>query len=100
MAMSRGRKVAFIVGGVLLGLVLIAGIFIALLVMALDDTPNIRDNSVLVLRVEGSLPDYAPADPAMSRLFGSDPNTLSDLLLQLRKAKSDKRIGAVLLDIG
>jgi len=100
MAMSRGRKIAFIVGGVLLGLVLIAAVFVGLIVMALNDTPNIRDNSVLVLRVEGSLPDYTPADPAMSRLLGSEQNSLSNLLLQLRKAKADKRVGAVLLDVG
>ncbi|HWS52678.1 MAG TPA: signal peptide peptidase SppA [Pyrinomonadaceae bacterium] len=98
--MSRGRKIAFIVGGVLLGLVLIAAVFVGLIVMALNDTPNIRDNSVLVLRVEGSLPDYTPADPAMSRLLGSEQNSLSNLLLQLRKAKADKRVGAVLLDVG
>jgi len=100
MAMSSGRKIAFIIAGLLLGLVLIAAVAIGLLVMALDNTPNIRDNSVLVLRVEGGLPDYSAADPAMSRLFGGDPNSLSNLLLQLRKAKADKRIGAVLLDVG
>jgi protease-4 len=100
MAMSRGRKIAFIIAGVLVGLVVIVSVFVALVARALDDTPSIRDNSVLVLRVEGALPDYSPADPALSRLLGGDPNSLSDLLLQLRKAKADKRIGAVLLDVG
>lgn len=100
MAMSRGRKIAFIIAGLLAGLVVIAVVAVALLVAALDDTPNIRDNSVLVLRVEGGLPDYSPADPAMSRFFGGDPNSLSNLLLQLRKAEADKRVGAVLLDVG
>ncbi|HEV3469819.1 MAG TPA: signal peptide peptidase SppA [Pyrinomonadaceae bacterium] len=98
--MSRGRKIAFIIAGVLLAIVLVVGLFIALIVMALDDTPDIRDNSVLVLRVEGALPDYSPADPQMSRFLGGETNTLANLLLQLRKAKADKRIGAVLLDVG
>ena len=100
MAMSRGRKIAFIIGGILLGVVVIGVVLVALLVAALDDTPRIRDNSVLVLRIEGALPDYTPADPTMSRLFGGETNTLSSLLLQLRKAKADKRVGAVLLDMG
>jgi protease-4 len=98
--MSRGRKIAFIIGGIIVGLVVIAVVVVALLVAALDDTPRIRDNSVLVLRVEGGLPDYSPADPQFGRLFGGETNTLSNLLLQLRKAKADKRVGAVLLDVG
>ena len=100
MAMSRGRKIAFIIAGTLLGLLVIAVVLVALLVAMLDDTPRIRDNSVLVLRVEGTLPDYTPADPNMARLLGGETNTLANLLLQLRKAKADKRVGAVLLDIG
>jgi protease-4 len=98
--MSRGRKLAFIIAGLLLALVVVAAVAITLLVMALDDTPKIRDNSVVVLRVEGALPDYTAADPTMSRFFGGDANSLSNLLLQLRKAKADKRVGAVLLDVG
>jgi protease-4 len=35
-----------------------------------------------------------------SRFFGGETDSLANLLLQLRKAKADKRVGAVLLDIG
>ena len=61
--------------------------------------PSVPDNSVLVLKVSGSLPDYSPEDPT-ARLFGfSQPQSFSSLLTQLRKAKVDPRVGGVLLDI-
>src|SRR5437588_8907703 len=68
--------------------------------MSLNNEPEIPNNTVLVLKVEGSLPDFTNADEFSSRFFGAQPNSLSSLLLQLRKAKADKRVGAVLLDIG
>jgi protease-4 len=98
--MTRGRKTALIIVGILMVLVLVAGLGIALLLMSLNDEPDIPANSVLVLKVEGALPDYTNADELSSRFFGGDTNTLSSLLLQLRKAKADKRIGAVMLDVG
>jgi len=100
MAMSRGRKVALIIGGILLALVVLVIGVVALLVMSFDGEPDIRDKSVLVLKVEGALPDYTNANPLAARFFGGDTNSLSNLLAQLRKAKADKRIGAVLLDVG
>ncbi|MBA3241669.1 MAG: hypothetical protein H0T60_10635, partial [Acidobacteria bacterium] len=93
MAMSRGRKVALIIGGILLALVVLVIGVVALLVMSFDGEPDIRDKSVLVLKVEGALPDYTNADPLAARFFGGDTNSLSNLLAQLRKAKADKRIG-------
>ena len=100
MAMSRRGKIVLIISGILFVLILVVGLGIGLLFMALrEGEPNIRDNSVLVLKVDGSLPDYVPEDPITSRLFGADDPSLTTLLTQLKKAKSDKRIGAVLLDI-
>jgi protease-4 len=71
----------------------------AILVSALrGNRPSIRDNSVLALKISGSMPDYVPDDP-FRRLFGSPPQSLSSLMTQFRKAKTDKRISAVMLDI-
>src|SRR5437588_11276686 len=53
---------------------------------------------MLALKISGALPDYVPDDP-LRRLFGGQPQSLSSLLAQLRKAKVDKRITAVMLDI-
>ncbi|HZI19630.1 MAG TPA: signal peptide peptidase SppA [Pyrinomonadaceae bacterium] len=100
MPMSRGRKIAFVIAGLLLAGFLFVAVLGVLLFYALSSEPDIPDNSVLVLRVEGSLPDYTTAAPAVGRLFGGDTSSLSDLLTQLRKAKADKRVGAVLLDFG
>src|SRR6185369_4357984 len=60
--------------------------------------PTIRDNSVLTLRVAGALPDYTPDDP-LKRFFGGPDQSLSGLVMQFKKAKVDKRIKAVLLDV-
>ena len=98
--MTSGRKVALIIVVVVLALLILAGCVVALVVMSLEREPEIPNNSVLVLKVEGSLPDFTNADEISSRFFGAEPNSLSNLLLQLRKAKADKRVGAVLLDIG
>ena len=98
--MSRGRKVAVIIVGVVLALVLVGVLVVALFIASVDNEPSIRDNSVLVLKVEGDLPDFTNVDPLMSRLFGGNPNSLTSLLTQLKKAKADKRVAAVLLDVG
>jgi protease-4 len=99
MAMSRTRKTILIITTILGALVLVALLGFALLLGALGQRePNIRDNSVLVLRVAGPLPDYVPDDP-LRKLLGGPEESLSNLILQFRKAKSDKRIKAVILDI-
>src|SRR5690242_2199528 len=98
--MKRGSKIALIVVGILAALVLVVGVLIAVAVMSLNSEPDVPNNSVLVVKVEGVLPDYANADELSARFFGAQTNSLSNLLLQLRKAKADNRIKAVLLDIG
>jgi protease-4 len=98
--MTRGSKIVLIVLGIFTALALVVAIVVAVVVMSIGREPDIPNNSVLVLKVEGSLPDYANADPLAARFFGAETNSLSNLLLQLRKAKADKRVGAVLLDIG
>src|SRR6266436_1512009 len=99
MAMSTTRKVVLTVGGLLLGLILICVVGIAIIVSVVRGSrPSIRDNSVLALKISGALPDYVPDDP-FRRLFGGQPQSLSSLMTQFRKAKADKRISAVLLDI-
>src|SRR6267142_2019335 len=99
MAMSTGRKVVLTILGIMLGLVLVVVVGIAIIVSAVrGNQPSIRANSLLALKVSGPLPDYVPDDP-FRRLFGGQPQSLSSLLAQFRKAKVDKRISAVMLDI-
>src|SRR5713226_5618716 len=99
MAMSKTRKVVLIISGIVIALVLVFVLGIALVVSAFrGNAPSIRDNSVLALKVSGPLPDYVP-DDLFRRLFGGQPQSLNSLLAQLRKAKVDRRITAVMLNI-
>ena len=97
--MSGTRKTVLIIFGILGALVLVAFIGIALLWAAFrKGEPAIRDNSVLTLRVAGSLPDYSPDDP-FKKYFGGPDQSLTGLVMQFKKAKVDKRIKAILLDV-
>ncbi len=99
MAMSRTRKTILIISSILVALVLVALLGFALLLAAFGQrAPTIRDNSVLVLRIAGPLPDYVPDDP-LRKFFGGPDESLTNLVLQFRKAKGDKRIRAIILDI-
>ncbi|MFL6373904.1 MAG: signal peptide peptidase SppA [Pyrinomonadaceae bacterium] len=98
MAISKTGKVLLILGGIALVLIIaaiIAGIFIA---RSMGE-PSVPKNSVLVLNISGSLPDYVPDEP-LAKAFGiKQKQSFTSLMTQLRKAKVDDRIGAVLLDI-
>jgi protease IV len=97
--MSGTRKAVLIILGVLGALILVAIIGIAILWTALrKGEPTIADNSVLTLRVAGALPDYSPDDP-FKKYFGGPDQSLTGLVMQFKKAKVDKRIKAVLLDV-
>ena len=99
MATSGTRKTVWIILGIFGALILVAILGIALLWIALRrGEPTIRDNSVLALRVGGSLPDYTPDDP-FKKFFGGPDQSLTGLVMQFKKAKADKRIRAILLDV-
>ncbi|HKG45335.1 MAG TPA: signal peptide peptidase SppA [Pyrinomonadaceae bacterium] len=97
--MSGTRKAALIILGILGAVVLVCLIGVVLIWAALRRSePTIRDNSVLTLRIAGSLPDYSPDDP-FKKFFGGPDQSLTGLIMQFKKAKVDKRIKAILLDV-
>src|SRR4029453_10853999 len=99
MAMSGTKKTLLIIGGIFAVLVFVVLLGIAMIFAAFrKGEPAIRDNSLLALRVSGALPDYSPDDP-FKRFFGGPEQALTVLVMQFKKAKVDKRIKAVLLDI-
>jgi len=98
MAISKTGKVFLILGGLLLVVVLVGVIAIAYAVRTMG-RPDVKDNSVLVLNVTGALPDYVAEEPLAKALGIRSKLSFSSLLTQLRKAKVDERIGAVLVDI-
>ena len=98
MAISKTAKVILIVGAVLFALFLVAVIGIALMAESLG-RPSVPENSVLVLNISGELPDYTPEQP-LAKAFGiGQTQSFTGILTQLRKAKVDSRVSAVLLDI-
>jgi protease IV len=99
MAMSTTKKTVLIITGVVGVIVLIVLIGVAVVVSAFrKGAPSIRDNSVLALHVAGSLPDFSADDP-LKRFFGGPDQSLTGLVMQFKKAKADKRIKAILLDV-
>lgn len=99
MAMSRSRKTLLIITSIVVVLVLVVLIGLAVLVAAVrGGAPAVEDNSVLSLRVAGALPDYVPDDP-FRKFFGAPDQSLSNLILQFKKAKVDNRIKMILLDV-
>ena len=99
MAMSGTKKTLLIIAGVLMVLIFVALLGVAMIFSVFrKGEPTIRDNSLLALRVAGQLPDYSPDDP-FKKFFGGPDQSLTGLVMQFKKAKVDKRIKAVLLDI-
>jgi protease IV len=99
MAMSGTRKTALIIVGILGVLLLVCILGVAVIWIAFrKGEPTIRNNSVLALRVSGSLPDYSPDDP-FKKFFGGPDQSLTGLIMQFKKAKVDSRIKAIVLDI-
>src|SRR5215212_2087292 len=97
--MSGTRKALLIIFGILGALVLVVILCIAVIWAAFRRSePSIRDNSVLTLRVAGPLPDYSPDDP-FKKYFGGPDQSLTGLVMQFKKAKVDRRIKAILLDV-
>src|SRR5688572_23064225 len=98
MAASKGTKIFLIVAGVLFACFIVGIIGLFLLAETMG-RPSVPENSVLVLSVSGGLPDYVPEDEVAKALGIGQQHSFSSLLTQLRKAKIDKRVGGVMLDI-
>ena len=98
MALSKTSKILLLLGGVFLLLFIVAVIGIIFAAVSVSE-PDVADNSVLVLNISGDLPDYVAEEP-FAKAFGvSQKQSFTGLLTQMRKAKVDNRIGAILLDI-
>lgn len=96
--MSRTAKTLLIVGGAIFALLLVAIIALALMLESIG-RPSVAENSVLVLKISGDFPDHAANDPLADAFGVGQPQSFTNLLTQLRKAKADPRIGAVMLDV-
>ncbi len=83
-----------LVTGVLLVFLTIGLLFLAMLRFR-ERPPDIADNSVLVLRLEGDVPEKTPVE--IPFLNERQTLTVTDVWMTLRKAAADSRIKAVVL---
>src|SRR5580765_8535092 len=86
--------------GVAVGIALVLLSFLLLIVVALqfrDKPPVIADHSVLVLRLEGELPEKPPVE--LPNFLGGDhvPLTVTNVWTELDKAASDAHVQALVL---
>jgi protease-4 len=89
----RGIAVIFTLLGVAF-VVSIAGFLLLYLLIARE--PSVASNSMLVLRVGGNLAEIAPSD-VLGYLRGVRTPTVRSIVENLRKARVDSRVSAVLL---
>lgn len=88
--------------GVLVGLVFagLAGIIVVLAIGKLASSkqaPTIAANSILVLNLEGDLPEAAPVEFPFPFLEQQSPVTVRDFWSSLHSAATDKRIKAIVI---
>ena len=96
--MSKTSKIFLIIGTILFALLIVAIIAIGLAARNMGK-PDVADTSVLILSISGELPDYVVEEP-LAKAFGiKQSQSFTSLLTQLRKAKVDNRISAVMLNI-
>ncbi len=86
--------------GLLVGVLLVFLGFVLLfaaLVRFRSKPPEVADNSVLVLRVSGDVPEKAPVELPVWLGGGRDGTTVASVWMNLRKAATDGRIKALVV---
>jgi protease IV len=84
-----------------LGVIAVVGfLFLIAVVASADRTPPVPRDAVLVVRLEGVIPEYVPDDPFARVLGGASGPDLVSLRSALRMAERDRRIRAVWVQAG
>jgi protease-4 len=81
---------------ILLLAILVSAAAMVALMLAVGREPTVPSNGVLVLRVEGDLADAA-SDTVFESVLGARRNGTRAIVENLRKAKADRRISAVIV---
>jgi len=81
---------------ILLLAVLVSAAAMVVLMLAVGREPAVPSNAVLVVRVEGDLADAA-SDTVFASVIGARRNGTRAIVENLRKAKADRRISAVIV---
>jgi protease-4 len=75
-------------------------IFAGWLYWEFSRVPEVRQDSVLVLNIEGLIEDRPSVDPTSERLIGAAAKTPRQIINNIRKAAKDPRIIGILLKFG
>lgn len=94
MALRRG--VGLVLGLLVFAIAVSAAGVLAIWVVV-GREPSVASNSTLVLRLDTDLREAVPGDVVRQFISGAPPATLRTVVDDLRKAKVDKRIGAVII---
>jgi protease IV len=86
-----------LIAGVVLCILAVVVFFFALLRMR-ESPPTIADNSVLLLQLEGDIPERPPVEVPLGILAERTNPTVTNVWMLLRKAAVDSRIKAVALE--
>ena len=90
------RRGLGLVLAILLLAILVSAAAMVVLMIAVGREPSVPSNAVLVLRVEGDLADSA-SDTVFDSVFGGRRYGARAIVQNLRKAKADRRISAVIV---
>lgn len=76
-------------------------IFVAAALLAFqgDDKPTISEGSYLIVDIYGEILPYAPPGDVVTRILGTEPETLHRILGNLEKAAADERILGVIVKV-
>lgn len=94
--MSGRRGCALVIGLIVLACLVSAAGLTAIYFMV-GRGPTVSPRSTLVMSLSGALRDGGPADPFSALLPGRVPLTVRSLIENLRKARADARVSAILL---
>jgi protease-4 len=83
----------------LLAIIVFLAIVIVVVKVKMDDKPDIKDHSYLVVDIYGSIMEYNPPGGMMESVLGGSPETLQRILTNLEKASVDKRIDGVIMKL-
>jgi protease IV len=83
----------------LISFFLVVLILVGAATTVLNDTPDVKSGSWLVVDIYGSLTEYDPPGDIASRVMGGDTETLQRILENLEKASVDDNIEGVLMKL-
>jgi protease IV len=92
-----GKFLLGLITGVVV-IVLALGLLVFALVRFQNRPPEVANNSVLVLRLQGDVPEKPPLDLSSILGQGNQSVTVTNVWMALRKAAADSRIKAVVLE--